>query len=149
MRLLNERGQWATFTLGSEQFALAVEDVQEVLLAQPLTPVPLAPAQIIGLLNLRGAVMPAIDLRVRLGFSPAVDLTNQKLLVLKTPDGLVSVVVDEIGDVLEIEGNAWKPAPDTLHAQHRSFVFGIYPMSTGVLLGLSVSTLCAEESQTA
>lgn len=149
MSMLDESGQWATFTLGSEQFALAVEDVQEVLLAQPLTPVPLAPPQIVGLLNLRGAVMPAIDLRVRLGFSPAVDLTNQKLLVLKTSEGLVSVVVDEIGDVLEIEGNAWRPAPDTLPAQHRSFVFGIYPMAKGVLLGLTVSTLCAEEAQTA
>jgi purine-binding chemotaxis protein CheW len=136
-------GQWATFHLGGEQFALPVEDVQEVLLKQPLTPVPLAPDEIMGLLNLRGSIMPAIDLRRRLGF-PDGEQRDQKLLVLKGAEGPVSVVVDDIGDVFELDGKGWRPPPDTLESTHRSFVFGVFPLDGQVLLGLKVGTLCAD-----
>ncbi len=138
-------GQWATFIVGGEQFALPVEDVQEVLLKQPLTPVPLAPDEILGLLNLRGAIMPAIDLRTRLGFEKGAE-KDQKLLVLKGGEGPISVVVDDIGDVFELEGREWRQVPDTLDASHRRFVFGVFPMAGSLLLGLKVSTLCADRS---
>jgi purine-binding chemotaxis protein CheW len=138
-----QTGQWATFHLGGEQFALPVEDVQEVLLQQPLTPVPLAPDEIRGLLNLRGAIMPAIDLRRRLGF-PEAEQPDQKLLVLKGAEGPVSVVVDDIGDVFELDGTGWRAPPDTLDASHKGFVFGVFPLEGQVLLGLKVDTLCAD-----
>lgn len=136
-------GQWATFHLGGEQFALPVEDVQEVLLKQPLTPVPLAPEEVLGLLNLRGAIMPAIDLRRRLGF-PDAAAAAQKLLVLKGSEGPVSVVVDDIGDVFELEGTGWRPVPDTLGSGHRGFVFAVFPMQNQMLLGLRVNALVAD-----
>jgi purine-binding chemotaxis protein CheW len=137
-----ETGQWATFFLAREQFAVPVEDVQEVLLSQPLTPVPLAPAQIVGLLNLRGAVMPAIDLRTRLGFERLEAGRSQKFLVLKTGEGLVTIVVDDIGDVYELAGEGWRPIPDTLEAAHREAVFGIFPMDGHLLLGVKTQVIC-------
>jgi purine-binding chemotaxis protein CheW len=140
-----ESGQWATFFLAKEQFAVPVEDVQEVLLSQPLTPVPLAPAQIVGLLNLRGAIMPAIDLRTRLNFDRVPPSEHQKLLVLKTSEGLVSIVVDEIGDVFELAGEGWRPVPDTLDSGHRDAVFGIFPLDGQMLLGLKTQVVCADE----
>jgi purine-binding chemotaxis protein CheW len=140
-----QTGQWATFHLGGEQFALPVEEVQEVLLKQPLTPVPLAPDEILGLLNLRGAIMPAIDLRRRLGF-PEGDTSKQKLLVLRGAEGPISVVVDDIGDVFELDGKGWRQVPDTLETNHRSFVFGVFPMEGLVLLGLKVDTLTADHA---
>ncbi len=140
-----ESGQWATFFLAKEQFAVPVEDVQEVLLSQPLTPVPLAPAQIVGLLNLRGAIMPAIDLRTRLKFEQVAPSEYQKLLVLKTNEGLVSIVVDEIGDVFELAGEGWRPVPDTLELGHRDAVFGIFPLDGQMLLGLKTHAVCADE----
>ena len=143
---LAESGQWATFLLGAEHFAVPVEDVQEVLLSQPLTPVPLAPTQIVGLLNLRGAVMPAIDLRYQLGFPPADESIEQKFLVLKTNEGLVSIVVDDIGDGLELDAGAWRPGPDTLEVSHRAFVFAIHPLESQMLLGLRVERLWTDES---
>ncbi len=139
-----ESGQWATFFLANEQFAVPVEDVQEVLLSQPLTPVPLAAEQIVGLLNLRGAIMPAIDLRTRLNFERVPASENQKLLVLKTSEGLVSIVVDEIGDVFELAGEGWRPVPDTLAAAHRDAVFGIFPLDGQMLLGLKTKAVCDE-----
>lgn len=140
-----ETGQWATFFLNHEQFAVPVEDVQEVLLSQPLTPVPLAPAEIVGLLNLRGAVMPAIDLRVQLGFEQKTTEAEPKMLVLNTGEGLVSIVVDDIGDVFELAGEGWRPAPDTLANQHRKAIFGIYPMDGQMILGLRTAAVCADE----
>jgi purine-binding chemotaxis protein CheW len=132
---------WATFCLAGEMFALPVEDVQEVLMDQPLTPVPLAPEHIRGLLNLRGQIMPAIDLRRRLEFPPRSDGRSGSILVVKTSTQLISVLVDQIGDVMRLAREDWRPAPDTLPAQHRAFVIGICPIQGHLVLGLRVDVL--------
>jgi purine-binding chemotaxis protein CheW len=136
--------KWATFTLNGEVFALRVHDVQEVLMYQALTPVPLAPDYIVGLLNLRGQIMPAIDLRRRLHFPPRGDAQGASLLVLESQGVLMCIVVDEIGDVLELPSSGWQAAPDTLAAQHRGFLFGICPLDKQVVLGLHVDGLLGE-----
>lgn len=140
-----ESGMWATFQLQDEIFALRVEDVQEVLMHQPLTPVPLAPPHVVGLLNLRGQIMSAVDLRTRLNFSPRAADASSNMLVLKTRDGLMSVVVDDIGDVLELPTMKWRAPPDTLDDIHRKYVFGICPIESSMVLGLRVSELAGEE----
>lgn len=117
--------QWLTFYLGSETFALHVEDVQEVLMEQPLTAVPLAPAQMVGLLNLRGQIMPAIDLRRRLGMAGRGEHAVGKLIIVKTPDGPLGAVVDEIGDVHELRADDWRATPDTVSTVARRFVFAV------------------------
>lgn len=140
-------GKWATFWLAQEMLAVRVEDVQEVLMEQPLTSVPLAPQHIIGLLNLRGQIMPAIDLRRRLRFPPRTDGKDSNFLVLKTQDHLVSVVVDDIGDVLDLPPDGWRPPTDTLAAEHRDFVFGICPIEEHLVLGLRVDAVVADDDR--
>ena len=135
-------GMWATFRLADEVFALRVEDAQEVLMNCELTPVPLAPDYVVGLLNLRGQIMTVIDLRRRLLFPPRPPGSEgQHLLVVKSGDRLASLLVDEIGDVLEVAEDGWRPSPDTLAARHRKFVTGICLIEGEVLLGLDVSSL--------
>jgi purine-binding chemotaxis protein CheW len=136
--------KWATFSLAGELFALRVEDVQEVLMPQPLTPVPLAPAHIVGLLNLRGQIMPAVDLRRRLGFAPRDDAKPGSLLVLMAEERLISVVVDDIGDVLELPTGDWRPPPQTLAEPHRAFVFAICPIEDQMVLGLRVESISGD-----
>lgn len=135
---------WATFYLGNEHFALPVEEVQEVLIAQPLTPVPLAPPQVLGLLNLRGTIVPAIDLRTRLGAPPLEGKVEPKLLVLKGHEGPISILVDEIGDVFELDPSAWRPVPQTVEASRGRFLFGIAPRHDGLLLGVKAASLAEE-----
>ena len=142
----SETAKWATFFLSGEMFALRVEDVQEVLLHQPLTPVPLAPEHVVGLLNLRGQIMSAVDLRTRLHFPPREAGAPFSLLVLNTHEGLLSVVVDEIGDVLSLPTAGWREPPDTLAARHRGFVFGICPIDKQLVLGLKVAGLSGDET---
>lgn len=141
-----ESGMWATFYLNNEMFALPVEDVQEVMMYQPLTPVPLAPDHIVGLLNLRGQIMPAIDLRRRLHFEVRPASEDSNLLVLKTRDGLISVVVDQIGDVLELPASDWRAPPETLAIRHRAYVSQVCPIENEVVLGLKVDALSADDS---
>jgi purine-binding chemotaxis protein CheW len=140
-----ESEQWSTFFLADEMFAVRVEDVQEVIMHQPLTPVPLAPEYVVGLLNLRGQIIPAVDLRSRLRFEARVPTGEEKLLVLKTNEGLLSVVVDEIGDVLELPSAAWRSPPETLARGYRTFVLGICPIEGHLVLGLKIAALTAED----
>lgn len=142
-----ESGQWATFHVAGEMLALRVEDVQEVLMEQPLTPVPLAPHHVLGLLNLRGWIMPAVDLRRRLGFEQRDSDANVKLLVVKTGEGPVAIVVDEIGDVLELPESGWQPPPDTLAREHRKYVLRICPIDGDVVLGLDMHVLGSEDER--
>ena len=136
-----DREAWATFWLGGEMFALRVEDVQEVLQQNPLTPVPLAPDHVVGLLNLRGQIMPAVDLRRRLGFPPRAEGADWFLLVVRASEPPISVVVDGIGDVLVLPTKGWRPPPPTLANERRRFVGAICPIDAGVVLGLRVEAL--------
>lgn len=147
LEVTSQSGRWATFFLADEMLAVRVEDVQEVMMQQPLTPVPLAPSHIVGLLNLRGQIMPAIDLRRRLQFPVRPDDSVSNLLVLKLNGDFISVVVDDIGDVLDLPAENWQPPPDTLVAQHRNFVFAICPIDKHVVLGLRVEALSGEDDR--
>jgi purine-binding chemotaxis protein CheW len=140
-------GQWATFFLEGEMFALPVDVVQEVLMQQELTPVPHAPPYMIGLLNLRGQIMPAIDLRRRLGFAPHATGADLKQLVLKSSEGTFSVLVDEIGDVLELPDDGWRAPPETLSESHRHSVLAVYPVAHHLVLAVQADHLgFAEEA---
>ncbi|MDP1829317.1 MAG: chemotaxis protein CheW [Archangium sp.] len=134
-------GKWATFILAGEMFALEVENVQEVLMQQPLTPVPRAPEHIVGLLNLRGQIISAIDLRRRLHFPARAEGQTTKLLVVTAGGSQFSVVVDDIHDVLELPPERWRPTPETLEQSHRAFVRAICPIDGHMVLGLDVEAL--------
>lgn len=146
--LTTHNGPWATFFLDDEIFAVSAQDVQEVMMQQPLTPVPLAPDHIIGLLNLRGQVMPAIDLRRRLQFEPRPTDKSAVFIVVKAQGNLVSVVVDNVGDVVALGRDRWHPPPDTLSALHRSFIFGICPLDGRTVMGLKVDAMSGEVEPT-
>ena len=141
-------GKWCTFFLHDEMFGLRVEDVQEVMMDQPLTPVPLAPDHVVGLLNLRGQIMPAIDLRRRLHFPNRLEGQGSKLIVLRSQGVSLSLVVDDIGDVLELPNSSWRDPPDTLASEHRGFVRGICPIERHVVLALNVDSLIGDEDRT-
>src|SRR3954454_19123499 len=106
--------QYCTFTVDGHYFGVDVLRVQEVIRYQEMTRVPLAAPMVRGLINLRGQIVTAIDLRRRLEFEdrPADQLPLN--VVVQTDDGAVSLLVDEIGDVLEIPEQAFEPPPETL-----------------------------------
>ena len=133
MTLANTR-QYCTFYVDGQFFGVPVQQVQEVIRYQEMTRVPLMPPVIRGLINLRGQIVVAIDLRQRLGAAeqPAGKLPMN--VVVRTADGAVSLLVDEIGDVLEVEEDTFETPPETLQASSRELVLGVHKLPKQLLL---------------
>src|ERR1700758_5620949 len=108
-----DQHQYCTFYVDGLYFGLDVLKVQEIIRYQDMTRVPLAPPVVRGLINLRGQIVTAIDLRRRLELSdrPAGQLPVN--VVVHTDDGAVSLLVDEIGDVLQVSEKAFERPPET------------------------------------
>jgi purine-binding chemotaxis protein CheW len=128
--------QYATFEVADQLFGLEVGRVQEVLTFSEYTPVPLAPAHVGGLFNLRGQVIAALDLRVRLGLPPT-DLSEGAMnVIVRTDDESVSLLVDRIGDVVELDDNAAEVPPDTLTGPVRELITATFPLADRLMLAL-------------
>jgi len=100
--------------IGGRWYGLPVERVQEVLRHSGLTSVPLAPPLVAGLLNLRGQVVEALDPRVPLGLTDRTAERPPVNVILRTPTGPVSLLADDIGDVVEIPEASAEPPPSTV-----------------------------------
>lgn len=129
-----ETKQFCTFLLNGFFFGVEVLKVQEVIRYQEMTRVPLAPSMVRGLINLRGQIITAIDLRRRLGFEPRQDDELPMNVVIRTDDGAVSLLVDEMGDVLEVSEESFEGAPETLQGQARDLIRGVYKLKERLLL---------------
>ena len=126
--------QVATFVLDQLYFGVEVLKVQEVIRYQELTRIPLAPPVVEGLINLRGQIVTAIDLRRRLGLADRREDALPMNVVVRTGDGVVSLLVDEIGDVVEVSEAQFEQAPDTLAGPTRDLVRGVYKLKDRLLL---------------
>ena len=130
---------YATFLVAGHYLGLDVLEVQEVLSEQRLTPVPLAPEVVEGLINLRGQIVPALDLRRLLKLAPAEPNQNRLSVVARGPHGLVSLQVDEIGDVMDLESSGFEPPPDNVDQAIRSLLRGVYKLKDRLLLVLDTT----------
>ena len=135
--------QLATFTLDGDLYGVDVLRVQEALRWQGRTRVPLAPAGASGLVNLRGQVVLTLDLRVRLGLAPLADDAEPMMVVVQVDGEPVSLLVDEIGDVVDVEDSQFETPPETLDPALRDLIRGAYKLGDGLLLALDVDRATA------
>ena len=146
-QIMSESRQLCTFFLGGAFYGIDVVRVQEVIRYQEMTRVPLAPAEVRGLINLRGQIVTAVDMRRRLGLPAAKDGTLPMNVVVRTSDGGVSLLVDEIGDVLDVAESAFERVPETVSRAAREFLRGVYKLEKGLLLELDTDrTLMASSA---
>jgi purine-binding chemotaxis protein CheW len=144
--------QFATFHLAGLFLGVDVLKVQEVMRYQEMTRVPIAPAMVEGLINLRGQIITAIDLRRRLDLPPRTDGELPLNIVVRTDDGAVSFLVDEIGDVVQIDESRFERVPETLSGLARDLIHGVYKLDDSLLLILDTertSNLPASFNRTA
>ena len=129
--------EYCTFWVADLFFGVPVDQVQEVLRHQPMTPVPRAPEAVRGLINLRGQIVTAVDLRVRLGLPPreAPDAAPMNVIV-RSRGEVISLLVDDIGDVIDTTGVAGEPAPSNIPADVQQVVLGVRPLPDQILLVL-------------
>jgi purine-binding chemotaxis protein CheW len=129
-------GQFSTFFVADLFFGVDVLHVQEVLRSQQMTSVPQAPGVIEGLINLRGQIVTAIDMRRRLGLPQRAGGKMPMNMVVRTPDGAVSLLVDEIGDVLDMDAAGFERPPQNLNPAARELIRGVYKLEDRLLLVL-------------
>ena len=135
---MTDNKQFATFFLNGLFFGVEVLKVQEVIRYQEMTRVPLAPGMIQGLINLRGQIVTAIDLRHRLELPPRDAAQLPMNVVVRDDDGAVSLLVDEIGDVVEIQEDTYERPPETLKGVARELIQGVYKLKERLLLILDI-----------
>lgn len=133
-----EDKEFCTFFLDAFLFGVPVRTVQEVIKKQPMTRVPLAPPVIQGLINLRGQIVSAFDLRRRLGFSERRADQAPENVVVHLEDGIVSLLVDKIGEVMRVHASAFERPPETITGVAREFITGVYKLADRLLLILDI-----------
>lgn len=141
--------QFCTFFVDGIQFGIEVLKVQEVLKYHEMTPVPLASAVVSGLINLRGQIVTALDLRARLGLPLRPEEALPMNVVIRAEDGAVSLLVDEIGDVLETTEEAFEEPPATLGESARDLIRGVYKLDGRLLLILEIEKVLNTEAASA
>ncbi len=125
------------FRIGATDFLLGIQQVQEVLIVQEMTPVPQAPALVAGLINLRGQIVPAVDLRVALG-EPATGQDTTANVVVRADGGAFSIIADEVFDVLEASPTMLAPPPANLVPPLRDLTTEVCKLPGRLLLVMDV-----------
>jgi purine-binding chemotaxis protein CheW len=126
--------QLCTFLVDGQLFGVDVTRVQEVIRQQPMTPIPLAPPVVEGLINLRGQIVTAVDLRRRLDLPPRAPGQRAMNVVVRHEDATVSLLVDEIGDVVDVDDASLEAPPETLAAGSSALICGVYKLKPQLLL---------------
>jgi len=128
--------QLCTFHVDDLLFAIEVVQIQEVIRFEQITAVPLASRVVRGLINLRGQIVTAVDLRSRLNLPESDGEGAPMNVVIRLEEGLISIIVDNIGDVLEVDEGAFEPPPPTLPAHLRRVVVAVCKLPERLLLVL-------------
>ncbi|MFT5322297.1 MAG: purine-binding chemotaxis protein CheW [Planctomycetaceae bacterium] len=129
-----DRESYCTFRIDDLYFGVEVRQVQEVIRHQHTTRVPLAPTVVHGLMNLRGQIVTALMLRHRLGLSASEDDSLPMNVVIRTADGPISLLVDEIGDVVQVDQDLFESPPETLQGEQRELIRGAFKLDDRLLL---------------
>lgn len=136
-----ETRQYSTFRVHDLFLGVEVVKVQEIIRYQGMTVVPLAPNPVEGLINLRGQIVIAIDTRRSLGLPPMLGDGLPINVVIQSGDGAASLLVDEIGDVIDVPLDCYTSVPDNMPAEQRELIEGVYDLKEGLLLVLDTARL--------
>jgi purine-binding chemotaxis protein CheW len=129
-----------TCRVGALDLGIDVEHVQEVLRGQEMTRLPLASDAVRGIINLRGRIVPVVDLGRCFALEPMDGEAGagRASIVVRTPEAIVSLLVDEVGDVLPVSEAAFERAPDTMRASARELIHGVFKLHDRLLLELDL-----------
>jgi purine-binding chemotaxis protein CheW len=133
--------QFSTFRVDGRLYGVSVKIVQEITKPMPITAVPLSPDFVKGLINLRGQIATAIGIRELFKLGQQIDAENNVNVVCKVDGLLLSLIVDEIGDVIEVDDKDFEDTPDTLSQHVAQFMNGVYKLPENILSILDINKL--------
>ena len=140
--LSGETSQLCGFKIMDGQYAIPVLEVQEVVKPQKVTPVPLGPAYVDGLINLRGQIVTAINLRVMFGLPRNENAESSYMnIIVRSGDGLYALVVDEIMDVMDISNTTFEETPDMIDDKLKDYIRGVFKLEKKLLTLLNLDKI--------
>ena len=136
-------GEFLTFRLGAEEYGIDILKVQEIRSYEQPTRIANAPHFVKGVVNLRGVIVPIVDLRMKLGCESAEYNGFTVVIVLNVKGRVVGAVVDSVSDVLELKADAIKPAPEMTTAIDEGYITGIGSINDRMLILMDIESLMA------
>jgi len=137
--------QFVSFTVAEEEFGVDILTVQEIIRPVEITRVPHAPDFVEGVINLRGRILPIIDLRTRLGFPERDQDEDTRILVVELADQTVGFVTDSVREVLRVEESTIEPAPDLAVNIDTHFLRGVAKLDERLLILLDLDGIFSEQ----
>ncbi len=138
--------QAVSFYVGDEEYALGIHGVQEVIRLQDMTRVPKTPPSLSGVINLRGQIIPVIDVRIRLGMDPRSDEGDRRIVVVSHAGKTVGLIVDRLSEVLWVSESSLRPPPDTSHSRgHNEIIEQVAKLGQRLLIFLKLEALLGSE----
>ena len=142
---VNQEKQFIVFRLGEEEYGVEILQVQTIERMLPITRVPHAPEFVEGVSNLRGSVVPIIDLRSRLGL-PSKEATNEsRIITVKINEIMVGMIVDAASDVVKVPTNAIEPPPSVIGGVESTYLEGVAKLEDRLLVLLKLAEVLKKE----
>ena len=136
--------QIVVFELGAERYGVDIATVYEIIRHQPITAVPRAPAFVEGIINLRGRIVPVVDLRARLGLATSDVTKATRIVVAETAGTRVGLIVDGVSEVLIVPGDAIEPTPEVAVGAEAAYLRGIAKLGERLIILLALEGLFGE-----
>ena len=147
--MADREGKYLTFSLAGEEYGIGILKIKEIIGMMPITSVPQTPAFVKGVINLRGQVIPVIDLRLRFGMGE-IDYTERTCIIVVEVEAesrlvLIGVVVDSVSEVLNIKGEDIDDTPTFGAKLDTEYILGMAKMEGGVKILLDIDRVLSEE----
>jgi len=141
-----EQLRLVSFNVGQEQFAVDILCVQEINRMMSLTQVPQSPPGVCGVINLRGRIVPVLDLRVRFGLESIEQSNESRIVVVEIQGATVGFIVDAVHEVLRIDPGVVEPAPAITSCADARYIQGVAKLKDSLLILLDLDQLMTKES---
>jgi purine-binding chemotaxis protein CheW len=141
VEVTNAQQEFVTLRLGHQLFGISVLAVQDVMRYQQIAPVPLSSSVFEGLLNVRGRIVTAVNLRERLGLPGYADAKQIMMVVVDFQHDLFALMVDSVGDVLSLSMNRFEKVPSNIDSAWRSLAAGVFKLDEELLVILDVANV--------
>jgi purine-binding chemotaxis protein CheW len=147
--MADKEGKYLTFTLAEEDYGIGILKIKEIIGMLPITSVPQTPDYVKGVINLRGKVIPVLDLRLRFGM-PAIDYTERTCIIVVEISGnagtiLIGIVVDAVSEVLNIKGDDIEKTPTFGTKLNTDYILGMAKMEGGVKILLDIDRVLSND----
>ncbi|MBN2973896.1 chemotaxis protein CheW [Roseomonas aeriglobus] len=138
--------QLITFELGDQALGVDIMAIREIRAWSPATPLPNVPSYVRGVVNLRGVVLPVLDLRARLGWGTTEPTSRHVIVVVRIGEQLQGIIVDAVNDIVSVPAEQMQPLPDTGDAESARFLDGVATIDDRMILVLALDRLIDQPS---